>query len=438
MPPRTTKKKKEETIEIVKDRGTTYLSTGILSLDVSLGGGFSEGAFHGLFSVESGGKTTTCVNIMRSALAKYPDKKVLYVQTETGGITKDRMREIGVDVERVDLLEEMSEESIEGMLIKKVTSPYNLSNNTYSLVVIDSINNITNDYDLSTQGTGFSRSASFIGKLLKILGTAVVRRSVDASETPLTVIATMQASANMDVNSFKKWLPKGGKALMHCMSSIVRFSSNEVTFASDVDATIRMNNATEYKMKYLKNHPIVNKISSARKPLFLVNVSYEKHRGMFLDSCAYLISNLDADLLPTVPEIASLRKGREYLPITLYDLVSKNIIGLRKGNGEIPAIGVKTSSKDNLIKTLSFGVEVGTGVVVDYDKLIKYIIVKMRFEMSLQSKGLELLPDDNYLCGRFFDREEFLAIAEELREKEMPVLEMSLADYANEILGLTN
>jgi RecA/RadA recombinase len=437
MVAKTSKKKKVEPIEVVKDKGTTYLSTGILALDVSLGGGFRESSFHGLFSVKSGGKSTTCINAMKSAIEKYPDKKVLYILTEAGGVTEDRLLSMGVDIDKVDLISEMQIEVIEGFLVK-ASSPYKLANNLYSLIIIDSINNTTNQYDLDAQGVGYSRSAQFIGKLLKTISTAMVLRKLNPDQPPLTTLITMQASANMEASSYEKYLPKGGEALKHCLDTVVRFSSREADFGADVDGTVRMNASTEYKLKFIKKHPVVAKIAGDRKPWFIVNASYYKHRGIFTDSCSYLVSNVTTNLLNTVPEEVSLRIGKEYMPITLYELANKASIGFKEGHGSIPIIDVKTTSKENLIKTLAFGVEVGTGVVVDYDKLIKYIIAKMRFEMSLQSKGLELLPDDNYLCGRFFDREEFLAIAEELREKEMPVLEMSLADYANEILGLTN
>ncbi len=70
-------------IVVDKDRKLTVISTGSLSLDVSIGvGGIPRGRFTELYGPESSGKTTLALSIAKDALSK--GNTVLYVDAENG------------------------------------------------------------------------------------------------------------------------------------------------------------------------------------------------------------------------------------------------------------------------------------------------------------------------------------------------------------------
>lgn len=412
----------------VSPEDRTFLSTGVLALDIGLGGGIVEGAITGLFAIKSGGKTTTCVNATRSAIAKYPNKKVLYISTESGGITEARMDAMGVDMSKVDLLHESTAEIIDGYLFK-ASGMYNVAKNKYSLIVLDSINNMTNEVELTTDSLGYNTSASKRNaSLLKKLTVELFKRYHEDSSSPLTVLMTLQAAANMDVTAFEKYVPKGGHSILHNASYIIQFNSREANFQATKDKLLKVG-TTDYALDYVANHPVVSKFADNQKPWLITNAVLIKNRGLFRNASAYVISGLNASLTLDAPEEAKLKVGQEYLPVTLYDLVSCSNIDLREGNGRVPCIGIETGSKNKLVKVLALGLDPTKNVVVDYKKLITCIVIKMRLAIKKQIPKLDILPKDNYICGMFFDRDEFYALAEELEKKADEELAISLAEY---------
>ncbi len=75
-------------------------------------GGIAEGKLHEFFGENHGGKTTTALDIVANFQNKYPDRDVLYVDVEN---TLDTVwaTKIGVDIERMYILQPMSQSAEE-------------------------------------------------------------------------------------------------------------------------------------------------------------------------------------------------------------------------------------------------------------------------------------------------------------------------------------
>ena len=75
-------------------------STGILSLDMALGGGFGIGKVVEVFGPESSGKTTISIHAMAQAQRDFPDKRVAIIDAEQA-LDPDYCERLGVDTSKL-------------------------------------------------------------------------------------------------------------------------------------------------------------------------------------------------------------------------------------------------------------------------------------------------------------------------------------------------
>lgn len=80
------------------------ISTGLLPLDINLGGGISRGTIMSIYGPASNGKSTLCDSIVASWLKSNPNALVYRVESERC-MDIERLKRIGVDVNRVKVLE---------------------------------------------------------------------------------------------------------------------------------------------------------------------------------------------------------------------------------------------------------------------------------------------------------------------------------------------
>lgn len=80
------------------------ISTGLLPLDINLGGGISRGSIMSIYGPASNGKSTLCDSIVASWLKSNPNALVYRVESERC-MDINRLQRIGVDITRVKVLE---------------------------------------------------------------------------------------------------------------------------------------------------------------------------------------------------------------------------------------------------------------------------------------------------------------------------------------------
>lgn len=80
-----------------KSLGVPKRSSGILSLDLALGGGFGKGRIVEVFGVESSGKTTVSIHAMAQVQIEEPDKYVLIIDAEHA-LDTEYCRTLGLDL----------------------------------------------------------------------------------------------------------------------------------------------------------------------------------------------------------------------------------------------------------------------------------------------------------------------------------------------------
>lgn len=406
----------------------TYLSTGNFNLDVALRGGIPEGGFFGLFGQKSSGKTTLSCNIMREALAKYPNSRVLYIGTEADSVSDARFKTLGVDLSRLDTIRESNAADIDKCL-KMASSETSVTSGKYSVIVFDSINAMVNDDDLKAEGVGYSKKPQWTNKMLSLLNQQVNKQNkADTDSFPLTVVLCLQVAQNLDTltNSFKPYLIKGGKGLEHIMSCVVNLKSTPSEIGTS--QSLKLNSTTDYPVTFLAKHPVIKEAQKKLKPFLVTSVSFEKHRGIYRQRLSYVVPTLSTAIFQGQNEDLQLKNGQEYLPFSLFDLA--NTENLVEGRGRIPVIDLDCKSREEIITSLALGVNPKTKKPIDVERLQCLLIMCARY-YAFKNDQLDPVPKDGYLCGKKLTADAWKCYYDEvvsLKEKE--TIE-SMAEYAN-------
>ena len=108
------------------------LSTGSMSLDNILGGGWGIGKIAEIYGPESSGKTTVCIHSMIEAQKSFPEKRVAFVDAEHA-LDRDYCEHLGLDMSKVVISQPDNGE--QALAIAEVL----ISSGEISLCVIDSV-----------------------------------------------------------------------------------------------------------------------------------------------------------------------------------------------------------------------------------------------------------------------------------------------------------
>lgn len=88
-----------------KDEVKEWYSTGLLSLDVALGGGLAGGQSSMAYGPKSAGKSTTAYSAIAAAQQQYPEKIHILADPENSALDAEaHMRKIGVDVDNPNFI----------------------------------------------------------------------------------------------------------------------------------------------------------------------------------------------------------------------------------------------------------------------------------------------------------------------------------------------
>ena len=184
-----------------------FIKTGITELD-KLIGGIPRGRITELWGAEGIGKTNLTTQIMAN-LSK--DHKILFVDTEFA-LNKDYVASKGVDMDKVDYIEDSQLERVCELLVKAVGN--------YDLIILDSLAYLT-PLTIDTNQIG----ENTIGIFARLLKHWIVkfRPRLGTSRTALIAVNQYRAAIGLYV----KPEPPGGKAWGHAVDVRLYLTSNK-------------------------------------------------------------------------------------------------------------------------------------------------------------------------------------------------------------------
>jgi protein RecA len=220
------------------------LETGVLALDLTLGGGFSMGRASMVYGERSAGKSTTACLCIASVQRKYPDSAVVIIDAE-GTFDKAWARKLGCDLSRIVIAEpESGEHAIDicdGVIRAKEVS----------MVVTDSIAALVPMKEIEE-----SAMQEFMGLQARLIGKYVRK----AQNALLSERKRDHLVHHMCLNQFRmkiglvfgdpRTLP-GGKAIEFFMSQQLEIKNKEHFGKDDVGDDIVLYN--EHMIKITKN-----------------------------------------------------------------------------------------------------------------------------------------------------------------------------------------
>lgn len=196
------------------------VSTGILSLDLCLVGGFMRSRASMLYGERSAGKTTLLSKVCASALNQSPDSVGVIIDIE-GTIDKSWMARQGVDIDRVLIVEPATGEAAVDQIDALTRA------NEVTFLGIDSIAMLTpfKEIDSSAEDQQIGLQARLIGKMLRRLNNALLQERRRSHFPLVTMLNQFRMKAGF-VMGDPRTLP-GGKALEFVTSQQVEVRNKE-------------------------------------------------------------------------------------------------------------------------------------------------------------------------------------------------------------------
>lgn len=181
------------------------MSTGSLSLDVALGGGWTVNSCHEIYGNESSGKTTILMKAIAVNQAKDPNFFTFWVAAEE--FVPDWARTLGVDLNRVMILHTNEMEPAYNAVMEAIDSK------AADMVVVDSMPALVpvaeDDGNMLDQQMGLA--ARINGKLFRKIAP-VMKRSMVEAERPCTVFFVNQFRDKIGIVYGDPRTTPGGKA----------------------------------------------------------------------------------------------------------------------------------------------------------------------------------------------------------------------------------
>lgn len=206
----------------------TFISTGVLMLDMALLGGLSENQFHMFLGQKNSGKTTSMLLCAAEAQKKYPEKHVVIFDQE-GSLSLEWAEKLGVDLERLQHVPSQTREEFYSLFKEFVKST------EISFIGVDSITTMAgkDDADSEEYSMKFQQNAKMYSELFKEL-LPLMAQNQEKYNHKVTILLLNQYRENM--NAFGKFdtisVP-GGKSLGYYTNVQVAFKNKE-KLVSDV------------------------------------------------------------------------------------------------------------------------------------------------------------------------------------------------------------
>ncbi len=201
-------KKAGEEVVVLGSRALSVprLSTGILSYDLALGGGWASNQWNEIVGEWSSGKTSVVYKTIAAAQEADPEFIALWVAAET--FVPELAEAIGVDLDRLWVIHDNRMEAILNTVLKAV------SNRAVDMVVIDSIPALVTDTETNKNmdEASVATGALILSRFFRKCVTASRRSLTDPTDRPCTLMAINQWRDKIGVMFGDPRTTPGGKA----------------------------------------------------------------------------------------------------------------------------------------------------------------------------------------------------------------------------------
>lgn len=194
-------------------KDTRFVSTGLRALDRILGGGLAEGVVSQFFGDFSTGKTTAALQAAIGFQKAWPDRKVLYVDTECA-MDFSYAEALGLDMARIDFIQPYCFDEAADIIVNSCQGT------TYSLVVVDSVAASRTRAVIESGMTD-----ALMGDLSKMLARLLSKIIKETLDNRISVLFINQIRENFKLYGGNK--RPGGKALDYRCIQMVEFRNAE-------------------------------------------------------------------------------------------------------------------------------------------------------------------------------------------------------------------
>lgn len=216
---------------IVTDEDVEVISTGVLSLDVSLGiGGIPQGMYTEIGGPESSGKTTTALTIAKEAIKS--GKKVMYIDVERSLDYPYVRMIVGEDVNIIDDISDISED-IDLIITSPDTAEEALGiaesaieSSLFGLIILDSIGALAPEKEKEDALT--DHNVALIARLL----TKWLRRNSYAVKNNRVAFVFLNQVRDKIGSYLGGYDAPGGNALKHYIGARIEFRKGRKIEAS--------------------------------------------------------------------------------------------------------------------------------------------------------------------------------------------------------------
>lgn len=327
-----------------------HIPTGAFTLDFATLGGFPEGHATMLYGVESSGKTTMMLKAVAGYQKKHPDKIVVWVDTESM-FDRDWAAQLGCDLSRLELIQPETGEEAVDLLVAAMGAL------EVGMVIMDSVPGCVPQTILerSAEDQTMAVLARLMGTLCSKILMSWGKERRRGHRVTVGIINQIRLKVGFVLGN-PQTLP-GGRQINHLPTTKVAIKNKE----------IKGKDAYENEVILTNDHSF--------------DITKAKHGASIRSGEFQMVISPDLD-----PE---LDQGQfdDYKTVLTY----AKKFGLLTGGGgayRIPLIVDEVFGKHE--QAIAYFKEYDA----PYQRLRASIIACQRF-----SKGLPMLPPDNYLCG---------------------------------------
>jgi len=221
--------------DIANTQELTRINTGILALDVTLGGGLPKASIIEFWGPESVGKTSIALKCASSAMKQLSDACVGYVCMESP-VSEDWARKLGVPLDdRLNVVYPNKAEDALEVAFRMITS------RKFSLVILDSVPALTAETEAKSQiGKRYIAPVALLNTFLrKVINT--LGKGTDPNQTSVILInqVRVQFGLGWDYSPDELEYTPGGRGLRHFKNLSIKFIRQDL-IRSEEDEVVGM------------------------------------------------------------------------------------------------------------------------------------------------------------------------------------------------------
>ena len=164
---------------------TQYYPFGIATLDNALGGGVGVGKQMEIYGEFSAGKSSVVLQLIANTLKNDPDATALYYDQEGAAATKERMEQLGIDMDRLDYVGPGNAEE------RLTAVKEQVKKGLYNIVVIDSTNTLVPEEEDQTN-KGVNATGATMAEVARLLSKFTRQMNGPLFETKTSLVYISQ------------------------------------------------------------------------------------------------------------------------------------------------------------------------------------------------------------------------------------------------------